>query len=179
LVPGDPEKNGPPLRALTGHQNRFRVQLIQIRSSVLPFDPSRITFTLALQRFEEPQHPRGVESRSGDRGERIWVWSNPMHRKSGYLIGFGGALAMLSFIGSLEVEVAAARTGVQARPVQAIPINRTLKGDRLPSVPGPSSSRRPLAAPELNEPKLPDGCHAAMNPPKHAFAPEVPGRCVS
>jgi hypothetical protein len=102
-----------------------------------------------------------------------------MHRKSGYLIGFGGALAMLSFIGSLEVEVAAARTGVQARPVQAIPVNRTLKGDRLPSVPGPSSSRRPLTAPELNEPKLPDGCHAAMNPPKHAFAPEVPGRCVS
>jgi hypothetical protein len=95
-----------------------------------------------------------------------------MHRKSGYLIGFGGAVAILSFVGSLEVEVAAARTGAQAAPAQAV--DRTLKGDRLPLVPGPSSSR-----PLTDEPKLPDGCHPAMNPPKHAFAPEVPGRCVS
>jgi hypothetical protein len=101
-----------------------------------------------------------------------------MHRKSGYLIGFGGAVAILSFVGSLEVEVAAARAGVQATPVvQGGPvqaINRTLKGDRLPLVPGPTSAR-----PLTEEPKLPDGCHSAMNPPKHAFAPEVPGRCVS
>jgi hypothetical protein len=101
-----------------------------------------------------------------------------MRRKSAYLIGFGLAVAMLSFIGSLEIEVAAARSGVQAAPLPPVPVNRTLKGDRLPLVPGPSSSR-PLTAPELDEPKLPDGCHAAMNPPKHAFAPEVPGRCVS
>jgi hypothetical protein len=101
-----------------------------------------------------------------------------MLRKSGYLVGFGGAVAMLSFVGSLEVEVAAARTGVEAAPVvQVAPvqaINRSLKGDRLPLVPGPSSAR-----PTNGEPKLPDGCHPAMNPPKHAFAPEVPGRCVS
>jgi hypothetical protein len=95
-----------------------------------------------------------------------------MHRKSGYLIGFGGAVAILSFVGSLEVEVAVARTGVQAAPVQTV--DRTLKSDRLPLVPGPSSAR-----PVTDEPKLPDGCHPAMNPPKHAFAPEVPGRCVS
>jgi len=95
-----------------------------------------------------------------------------MHRKSGYLVGFGGAVAMLSFLGSLEIEVASARTGVQATPMQAV--DRTLKGDRLPLVPGPSSAR-----PVTDEPKLPDGCHSAMNPPKHAFAPEIPGRCVS
>jgi hypothetical protein len=44
--------------------NHFGVQLVQIRSSVLPFGPSRITFTLAVQRFEEPQHPCRVESQS-------------------------------------------------------------------------------------------------------------------
>ena len=101
-----------------------------------------------------------------------------MHRKSGYLVGFGGAVAMLSFLGSLEIEVASARTGVDPAPiVQVTPmqaVDRTLKGDRLPLVPGPSSAR-----PVTDEPKLPDGCHSAMNPPKHAFAPEVPGRCVS
>jgi hypothetical protein len=99
-------------------------------------------------------------------------------RKSGYLVGFGGAVAMLSFIASVAVEVAAARggaqaTSVQAAPVQAAPVNRTLKGDRLPLIPGPSSAARG------NEPKLPEGCHAALSPPKHAFPQEVPGRCVS
>ena len=95
-------------------------------------------------------------------------------RKSGYFVGFGAAVAMLSFIASLEVEVAAADAGVQAPMIQTVPVNRTLKGDRLPLILGPSSTR-----PELNEPKLPDGCHAALSPPKHAFSQEVPGRCVS
>jgi hypothetical protein len=82
-------------------------------------------------------------------------------------------LAVLSLIGSLEIEVAA-QTGVQETPVQAVPVNRTPRHHELPVVPSPSSSR-----PELDEPKLPDGCHPAMSPPKHAFPREVPGRCVS
>jgi hypothetical protein len=94
-----------------------------------------------------------------------------MHRKSGYLLGFGGAVAMLSLIGSLEVEVAAARGS--AEPTL---INRSLKGDRL--IPAASiMTTRPAARAE--EPKLPNGCHVTFNAPKDAFATEVAGRCIS
>ena len=95
-----------------------------------------------------------------------------MHRGSGCIVGLI-AVAALSLIGSPEGELAG-QTGVQGTPVQAVPVNRTPKSEGLPVVPTPSSSR-----PELDEPKLPDGCHEAMNPPKHAFPREVPGRCAS
>ena len=95
-----------------------------------------------------------------------------MHRKSGYLVGFGGAVAMLAVIASLEVEVAAARGGVELAPV-----NRTFKGDRLLPSSGVSSAR-PLA-PRAGEPKLPDECHATFSARNNAFSAEVAGRCIS
>jgi hypothetical protein len=95
-----------------------------------------------------------------------------MQRMSGYLAGFGGAVALLAVIVSLEVEVAAARGGVESAP-----INRMLKGDRLPA-PAGISNARPLA-PQANEPKLPDECHAAFSAPKNVFSAEIAGRCVS
>jgi hypothetical protein len=95
-----------------------------------------------------------------------------MHRKSGYLVGFGGAVAMLSLIASLEIEVAVAHGG--AEPV---PVNRTLKGDRLTPNSGIQSAR-PLA-PRAEEPKLPNECHASFNARNNAFSAEVAGRCLS
>ncbi len=95
-----------------------------------------------------------------------------MHRMSGYLVGLGGAMAMLGLIATLEVEVAAARGGVEPPPV-----NRVLKGDRLLPISGVSSTR-PLA-PRAGETKLPDGCHATFSVRNNAFSAEVPGRCIS
>jgi hypothetical protein len=93
-----------------------------------------------------------------------------MGRKSGYVVGFGAAVAMVSLIAGLEVEVAVART-----TVQPMPVNRILKGDRLPVAPitrtGPAQTR-------VDEPKLPDGCHAAFSASKNRFSSEVAGRCL-
>jgi hypothetical protein len=95
-----------------------------------------------------------------------------MRRKSGYVVGCGAAVAMLSFVASLEVEVAAARTGAEPAPV-----NRTLKGDRMPLVPG-MRSVRPAETRRLSDPKLPDECHAAFDPRRNTFSAEVAGRCL-
>jgi hypothetical protein len=92
-----------------------------------------------------------------------------MHRKSGYLVGFGGAVVMLSLIASLEVEVAVARGAVQPAP-----INRALKGDRLSPMSGISS-----AQPRAPEPKLPGECQATFNLRNNVFSTEIAGRCVS
>jgi hypothetical protein len=95
-----------------------------------------------------------------------------MQRKSTCIVGLGVAAAMLSFIANLEVEVAVARTG--AAP---IPVNRALKGDRMPAVTD-FSSAQPTAMPRMNDPKLPDECHASFNPKKNLFSAEVAGRCL-
>jgi hypothetical protein len=95
-----------------------------------------------------------------------------MHRGSRYLVGFGGAVALLSVIVSLEIEVAAARGGVEPAP-----INRMLKGDRLSASSGVTSAR-PLA-PRAGEPKLPDECHATFSARNNTFSAEVAGRCIS
>jgi hypothetical protein len=100
-----------------------------------------------------------------------------MQRMSGYLAGFGGAVALLAVIVSLEVEVAAARGGFEPAP-----INRMLKGDRLVAPAGISSAQS--LAPQANEPKLPDAklpdeCHATFSASKNVFSAEIAGRCVS
>jgi hypothetical protein len=101
-----------------------------------------------------------------------------MQRRS-YLVGFAGAVAMLSLIASLEVEVASANGSAQPAP-----INRMLKGDRLASTlatsaesPSPTLKATAPAA-RAEEPKLPQGCHATFGA-RDIFATEVAGRCVS
>lgn len=101
-----------------------------------------------------------------------------MQRKS-YVVGFAGAVAMLSLIASLEVEVASASGSAQPAP-----INRMLKGDRLAPTftksaesPAPSIKATQPAA-RAEEPKLPQGCHATFGA-RDIFATEVAGRCVS
>jgi hypothetical protein len=97
------------------------------------------------------------------------------NRKSGYLLGFGGAIAMLSMIAGLEVEVAAARGGAEP-----IAVNRVLKGDRLMADTSmPTAAATPRPAMRAGEPQLPNECHASFNIGKSAFAREVAGRCVS
>src|SRR3954453_8550166 len=98
-----------------------------------------------------------------------------MQRRS-YLVGFAGAVAMLSLIASLEVEVASASGSAQPAP-----INRVLKGDRLAPAftknaefPAPSSTCTEPAA-RAEEPKLPQGCHATFGA-RAVFATEVAGR---
>jgi hypothetical protein len=101
-----------------------------------------------------------------------------MQRRS-YLVGFAGAVAMLSLIASLEVEVASARGSAQPAP-----INRMLKGDRLaPTLATSAESRASTLkatapAARAEEPKLPQGCHATFGA-RDIFATEVAGRCVS
>lgn len=96
-----------------------------------------------------------------------------------YVVGFAGAVAMLSLIASLEVEVASASGSTQPAP-----INRMLKGDRLAPTftksaesPAPSIKATQPAA-RAEEPKLPQGCHATFGA-RDIFATEVAGRCVS
>src|SRR5690242_13953489 len=100
-----------------------------------------------------------------------------MQRKS-YLVGFAGAVAMLSLIASLEVEVASASGSAQPAP-----INRMLKGDRLATAftknaesPAPAITT-PKPATRAEEPKLPQGCHSTFGA-RDIFATEVAGRCV-
>ena len=101
-----------------------------------------------------------------------------MQRRS-FLVGFAGAVAMLSLIASLEVEVASASGSGQPAP-----INRLLKGDRLaPTFTKSAASAAPTVkaaepAARAEEPKLPQGCHATFGA-RDIFATEVAGRCVS
>jgi len=61
-------------------------------------------------------------------------------------------------------------------------VDRTLKGDRLPSV-LPTSSGNPAElqgrqAPRTN-PKLPDGCEAAVSAMTRSSLAQTAGRCIS
>lgn len=95
-----------------------------------------------------------------------------MHGPFNYvLIGLGSAMTMISFVIALELPTQASQSSV-FQPTQ---VNRTLKGDRLPVMPG-AHSESPVA-PRL-EPKLPDGCVAKYDARVNIFHPEVAGRCV-
>jgi hypothetical protein len=102
---------------------------------------------------------------------------SPMRRQRGYLYGgLGVAVAMLSMVAALEAQVATARPGVE-RGVDRGSVNRTLKGDRLPLIPG-ATGAIPIELPRALEPKLPDGCDDA-NAPRGPFSAEVAGRCIA
>jgi hypothetical protein len=92
-----------------------------------------------------------------------------MRRHSRYLIGSAGvAAAMLSFVVCLEVvEIATALPRAEFSP-----IDRTLKGDRLPMIP------RPSVAPVM-QPTVPEGCESSVSAIRNPNAREVVGRCLA
>jgi hypothetical protein len=99
-----------------------------------------------------------------------------MRRQRGYLFGgLGVAVAMLSMIAALEAQVATARPGVG---VDRGTVNRALKGDRLPLIPGATGAAPIDLRPAATEPKLPDGCEEA-HAPRSPFSAEVAGRCLA
>jgi hypothetical protein len=76
--------------------------------------------------------------------------------------------------------------GLQVPPVAASPqpaatdVNRSLKGDRLPSslTGEKSADRQGLQAPQPS-PKLPDGCEATVSAMTRSSLAQTPGRCIS
>jgi hypothetical protein len=100
-----------------------------------------------------------------------------MRRQSAYLFGSGLGLAMLALVAGMQVPTVAASPQDAATGV-----NRALKGDRLPSVP-PTTNGKPAElqgrqAPRTN-PKLPDGCEAAVSAMTRSPLAQTPGRCIS
>jgi hypothetical protein len=89
-----------------------------------------------------------------------------MRRQSRYLItGTGVAAAMLSFVACLEVvEIATARPRSEPQA-----IDRTLKGDRLPT-------NRPSVSPAS---RMPEGCESSVSSIRNPKAREVVGRCLA
>jgi hypothetical protein len=79
---------------------------------------------------------------------------------------------MLSFVAGLEVQFALARPSLERPGFDPTPVNRSLKGDRLPAIPGPRSEN------PAGQPKLPKGCELSFSSVRNAYANEVAGRCV-
>jgi hypothetical protein len=81
----------------------------------------------------------------------------------------GTAVATVSFFTTLQFSSAPAAL------TPSLAIDRTLKDDRLPIVPG--AAARPTLP--KAEPALPEGCVAKADGVRTIFAAEVPGRCVA
>jgi hypothetical protein len=92
------------------------------------------------------------------------------HRAS--LFGIGLALPMLALVAGLQVPTVAASPQSPATDV-----NRTLKGDRLPTA-ATNGNPANLQAPRAT-PKLPDGCEAAVSAMTRSSLAQTPGRCIS
>jgi hypothetical protein len=93
-----------------------------------------------------------------------------MRGKFGYVAGgLGAVVAMLSFVVTLEAEVAP--PGPRFDPAA---INRSLKGDRLPLVQG-TTGANPVGEQRRSRPTSPRTCPASND----MFAPEVAGRCLA
>jgi hypothetical protein len=90
-----------------------------------------------------------------------------MRRQSRYLIGGAGvAMTLLSFVICLAVDMATARTRLEPAAV-----DRTLKGDRLLSVPRPSVAPAPQ--------RMLEGCESSFSAIRNPQAREVVGRCLA
>jgi hypothetical protein len=100
-----------------------------------------------------------------------------MRGRNAYLFGIGLALPLLALVAGLQVPTVAASPQGPTTDV-----NRTLKGDRLPSIlPGTSANPSELQgwpAPGTS-PKLPDGCEAAVSAMTRSSLAQTPGRCLS
>jgi hypothetical protein len=97
-----------------------------------------------------------------------------MSRHSPYLFGVGLALPMLALVAGLQVPTVAASPHIPTTD-----LNRTLKGDRLPSMlPGTNANPSARPAPAAN-PRLPDGCEASVSAMTRSSLAQTPGRCIS
>jgi hypothetical protein len=105
-----------------------------------------------------------------------------MRRHSRYLVGCAGAaFAIASFFIGLEVS---ATTAAPSADRSAPMVNRTLKSDRLPLVPGKSRNtvNGPLEiikVPPVAKPELLDGCEPIVSAIGQSPLARIPGRCVS
>jgi hypothetical protein len=90
-----------------------------------------------------------------------------------YLFGVGLALPVLALVAGLQVP------SVAASP-QATDVNRSLKGDRLPSnlTGGRPAELQGWQAPRPS-PSLPDGCEATVSAMTRSSLAKTPGRCIS
>src|SRR5262245_53636215 len=89
-----------------------------------------------------------------------------MRRRLRYVVAsVGAAVTMLSFAACLELQLASAGARIEST------IDRTLKGDRQPSVPAPSVTPAPAT--------LPEGCESSFSAIRNPKAREVVGRCLA
>jgi hypothetical protein len=85
--------------------------------------------------------------------------------------GLSVAVMIAALVGSLEIQFATARPSMPgAEPTN---VNRMLKGNRLPSVPGPRGEN------PADAPKMPKGCEATFSSVRNIYANEIAGRCVA
>jgi hypothetical protein len=104
-----------------------------------------------------------------------------MRRHSGYFVGCcGAAFAIASFLIGLEVSATTAAPSVdRGAPV----VNRMLKSDRLPLIPGKSRNAVngpfEIKAPPVARPELLDGCEPVVSSIGQSPLARIPGRCVS
>jgi hypothetical protein len=97
-----------------------------------------------------------------------------MSRVRPYLFGVGLALPLLALVAGLQGPSVAASPHTPTTDV-----NRTLKGDRLPSMlPGTNASPSGRTSPAAN-PKLLDGCEATVSAMTRSSLAQTPGRCIS
>jgi hypothetical protein len=104
-----------------------------------------------------------------------------MQRHSRFIVGCcGAAFAVASFLIGLEVS---ATTAAPSADRTVTMVNRTLKGDRLPLLPGKSRNAVngpfELKAPPAAKPQLLDGCEPVVSAIGQSPLAQIPGRCVS
>ena len=104
-----------------------------------------------------------------------------MRRHSGYFVGCcGAAFAIASFLIGLEVSATTAAPSVDRG---APTVNRMLKSDRLPLIPGKSRNAVngpfEIKAPPVARPELLDGCEPVVSSIGQSPLARIPGRCVS
>jgi hypothetical protein len=99
-----------------------------------------------------------------------------MRKNSPYLFGVGLALPLLALVAGLQVPTVAASPSHQDATMT---VNRSLKGDRLPSsAPATDGQAIERQAPRAI-PRLPDGCEAAVSAMSRSSLAHTPGRCIS
>jgi hypothetical protein len=90
----------------------------------------------------------------------------------------GGTIAFIT----VDHAVGSSVGGISSPSVeQSSLINRSSKGDRLPSAAQqPVIQKAPLSQPQSNlKPKLPDGCEPMVSPLTGQAIARLPGRCVA
>ncbi len=91
----------------------------------------------------------------------------------------GTALVALCFAIALEISAESVARPAPA-PAASNAINRTLKGDRLPTIVRPSGAEPyDVRVPEQPRPRMTDGCESVFGPIDQSPSARVVGRCVT